>query len=603
MDDPLRAWYGSSLIFFWNIYKYFKLFYNTKESSKIHPAYRSTLQTHESASIHKFLLIQGLISTFWAITLIIFSSGVVPIYWGLSQYGTQHTGVTNVIVTGVATLATSHLHYTVQHAAAEYVAMGFYNGITLERWSYMQGIAQGSIWPPFEFKWNQWKHTWKQNLAWLLWILTWSSMGLHSASISAILQPQPTYQHVLFDDLIPCGVDPNILSVNSSLNVTVQSQLDQIAFGVGLQLGSYYNQLAGNTTTAFATRAFVKDNYGYAAIGGLINGLQEMPGVAINAQCSNTPHSPPLASLWSSVFPGLSLPSINTINGSSYFNNSISITPTSSQAIITSAPTFNLTGFQQAMYAIVNASGSGGIITLDGQGNTLGCVWNAIPKLVHVEIFNWTAFTLYSEDATSVPVPVGNAVVAAVRGMAEAINLGAHLDDGYGAGINPLMHIETREMLQVLIADGIKGSVQSYTDYCFAKSIYNPNCFLNNTSSQLAQAQTQVCRSNNRTIQQHWRFGNENNLGWLAIVLTMGFGLLTLYMVWRLWKKPQIKGIDPFKVVDGFDMGMHYDMSRSMETQVFQVKNRQVVGKQQRWDAREGSDELELMLSTPSSLT
>lgn len=132
------------------------------------------------------VLINGFIAVTWGIALAVFATGVVPIYWGLSQYGKKHDGITNVIVTGVATLSTAQLQYTVQIAVKEYAAMLLSEGFTLRKWKWMQGFADGGIWPPFHWR----KHKW----AWIVWLLTYGGMAGHSASLVAILQPRKPLQ-------------------------------------------------------------------------------------------------------------------------------------------------------------------------------------------------------------------------------------------------------------------------------------------------------------------------------------------------------------------------------------------------------------------------
>ncbi|KAE9388604.1 hypothetical protein BT96DRAFT_429639 [Gymnopus androsaceus JB14] len=112
-----------------------------------------------------------------------------------------------------------------------------------------------------------------------------------------------------------------------------------------------------------------------------------MTGVVINAQCSSTQQSRSTLPFRYMVFcfsRFTTYPTVsNFTNGSSTFN-STSIEATPSQAIITSAHSFNLNGTQQAMYAIVNATGGGAVITVDARGNMTACAWTVIPQLVDV---------------------------------------------------------------------------------------------------------------------------------------------------------------------------------------------------------------------------
>ena len=47
--------------------------------------------------------------------------------------------------------------------------------------------------------------------------------------------------HVHFDDAIPCAMDPNNVSLDVAQNLQsdIQSQIDQLSFEIGLQLGNY----------------------------------------------------------------------------------------------------------------------------------------------------------------------------------------------------------------------------------------------------------------------------------------------------------------------------------------------------------------------------
>ena len=264
----------------------------------------------------------------------------------------------------------------------------------------------------------------------------------------------------------------------------------------------------------------------------------------------------PLAALWSSAFPGQVLPAPTITNGSGTFGALLE--STSQQAVITSAPTFNLTGTQGALYAIVNGSGGGGLLTVNATGGMAGCTWTAVPRLVRLQNFDWIFATIGADNATTLPLPTGRAVYAAVQGMAQAVRLGgARLDwvqsVGFGTGGYP---VPAPVMLQTLLADALKGALTAYTTYAI--------------SAQLDPALTgaQRCHSNNRTLSLHWHFGNEYNLGWIAIGLSIVFGGLAIGLsimfrglalcaVWNLRTLERIKGPDVLKVVDAFKLGVY----------------------------------------------
>ena len=150
------------------------------------------------------LLINGLITVCWGIALIIFQTGHIPISWNLTYYGQLHRGITNVIVTGVATISTSHLKFTVQNTVREYVALLMHQGFTLRRLKWMQEFARGGIRPPFEL-WRDWRHT----VGWPLWLLVYGLMAVHSASLVAILQPRKSrceFTGRFRTELSPCRI-------------------------------------------------------------------------------------------------------------------------------------------------------------------------------------------------------------------------------------------------------------------------------------------------------------------------------------------------------------------------------------------------------------
>ena len=272
-----------------------------------------------------------------------------------------------------------------------------------------------------------------------------------------------------------------------------------------------------------------------------------------------------LAALWSAAFPGKVLPAPTITNGSGTFGALPK--STSQQAIITSSPTFNLTGTQGALYAIVNASGGGGVLTINATGGMTGCTWTAVPRLVHTQRLDWTFATIGSDDATTVPLPTGSAVYAAVQGMAQAVSLsGTRLDwvpsFSFGTGGSP---VPAAVMLQTLLADALKGTLSAYTAYAISVNI----------NSTLTGAST--CYSNNRTLSLHWHFGNEYNLGWIAIGLSIGFGGLALFVVWHLRTPPRIKGLNALEVVDAYKLGVNTVDVEVKDDSVLYVRNGRVL--------------------------
>ncbi|KAJ7055491.1 hypothetical protein C8F01DRAFT_452914 [Mycena amicta] len=505
-----------------------------------------------------FLLVNGILAVLWGIALAIFASGVVPISWNLSQYGTQHDGITNVVITGVSTLATAQLQYTIQNAVREYAAAMLYEGFTLRRWKWMQGFAEGSIWPPFAWR--------RHPFPWIVWLVVYGSMAGHSASLVAILQPEPFFDHVLFNDRMPCGVDTPALNFDlPEVSSDALTQLDQASVSMGVQLGTFYEQVAGNTSTSVVGRVFTKDTFAYGALGGLWNGLQEVPGVEFTAQCGDSKSSPSLESLWSAA--GIPLPTLNVTNGTGSFTTALK--SNSTMEIVTSSPlneTFSLaTNSPAALFSVIQVTGSGALLTINSTNSTTGCTWTTIPRLVHVQMINFTAsalpFETRAENASTYPAPIGHAVASTMRGIAQAILLGGTITPRPDANLTTIYYFpstsnhasgtlpSTATMLSTLLADGAKACFTGYSNYFAGNFFYSPIAL---------PASVAVCGSNNRTVQLHWRFGNVHGLGTVAIILNIGFGMFAVWVVsalaWR--RRTRVKGVNALEVVDAFRLGV-----------------------------------------------
>ncbi|KAJ7224597.1 hypothetical protein GGX14DRAFT_651153 [Mycena pura] len=524
------------------------------------PPSSSLLKTHLTSGLDWplfYLFANGVITFLWGIALAVFAAGKVPIAWGLSQYGQQHASTTSVAVTAISTLSTTHLKFTIQRAAEQYAAAMLCEGITLRQWEWMEGVAQSSTRPPFKFK--------EQPVRWLSWLLLFCSMAGHSASLTAILQPESFFDHRLYNDSIPCAVPASDLSFHLPMPDDAQRQLDDAVMSMGLQLYTFYEQVAGNTTMAVVGRVFTRDRYGYGAIGGLVNGLQEVPGVEFDVSCSDSGSSPSLASLWSNA--GIPFPAVNLGNGTGSFETSLK--SNSTLRIVTTGRSDNLmftldSISSVAFFSVVQLNGDGALLTVDANGSTIGCTWSAIPRLVHIQMVNFTAAALPDEtfvdkansnpDLTLYPAPIGRAVLGTLRGMAHAILYGARISPRTVAKsqIGTVYHFphappipfgslpSMPTMLAVLLADGAKAAFTAYSDVTHAS----------------------VCGSNNRTVQLHWRFGNLRGLGFLAIILNIGFGGIAMSVVyvvaggppWR--KRKRAKGVAALKVVDAFKLGV-----------------------------------------------
>ncbi|KAJ7166346.1 hypothetical protein C8R43DRAFT_1232395 [Mycena crocata] len=517
-----------------------------------------------------WLFANGLVDLLWGIALMVFSIAQVPISWDLSQYGKGHPELTNIIVNIIASVSSLHLDYTIGKTAIHHTRMALDgDGIHLRKWHRMQKFADASISPP-----RSGVLTWFPYLGWVPWFLMFGGLAIgNGASITAILQPVPYYQHVQFPDTTPCGIPPAELSF--SLNLPIQPTLDDVAFQIGLQLGNYYNQAGANVVTAVAGRSYTKDNFGYAAIGGLINGLQDMPGVEINAHCGHDTRVND--TLWDTILPDVPFPTVNIIDGAGSFSESV--TSSATLAVIAPGP-FNLTGSHVAMFSAVNTLGSGGIVTVDRKGTKNICTWDAIPRLVNVTTENFVASTLGAVNATLVPSPTAGAVLSVIQGMTEATRLGARLDWDFPLGkpaAPPGNYANSGNtsipyMLQTLIADGVKAALTAYT-LRWVELDEDPD---QDPVTVLGASVTGgSCSANNRTLSQHWRFGN-GILGIIAIGQSVGIGCLAIIVA----HKRGHARFDPFDVTEVLKLRVASpNMSGALhdEEQLLQVRAGQII--------------------------
>ncbi|RXW13772.1 hypothetical protein EST38_g12080, partial [Candolleomyces aberdarensis] len=470
----------------------------------------------------RLLLLHGVVSLCWGSALAVFSAGAVPITWALSEQGKKYPQVTNVIVTLVSTLATTHVVYVLQGVCDQYASYLVVAGFTIGQLRWMQGVKERSIFTKFPDK-----------KKWIVWFIVYAGLALHSASVVAILQPVPFWQHVLFGDSVPCGSDPNGLTMEPTyLDETLQRAVDKLSFTVGMQLGNYNEQVAGNTTSRVAGRAYSKDSYAYGALGGLENGLLEVPGVQFVAQCSSNPTE--AEAIWRSVFPERSLPE-PSMNGRDLVGFNDAPVPAQMRGINSEASAGgnaedeNISDFRHGLYALVQPTADGALMTVEPDGpqyKVTVCSWKALPKLVHAQTVNSTARSLSVEDAKVYPSIIGRATWSTLEGMARAAR--------WGASLQPIFEIPAAppspapppsQVLEIILADGGKAAMTFFNVYAYSQR--------NANRAQLAPS----CSSNNRTVSEHWKFGNARNLGYIAIVWTTGIG--TFAIVMAIWLKPR----------------------------------------------------------------
>ena len=491
-----------------------------------------------------FSLFLCIVATLWGTALVIFSTGVVFVRWSVSLWGQSHPNLINVIVTVIATLSTAQLKLVIQRVASHLAEVLVVSGFTLRSLSWIQGIKEWRLWTHLPKRWRP------------VWLLAYVAMALHSASVVAIMQPVVFVRHIFFGDIVPCGVPPGALTLfpTSSLSSQELATLDHSAYAVGLQLGGYRELVAWNITTVAFGRPYVKENISFAAVGGLINGLQNVSGVLFDVQCADDPNDNAAVSrVWSRTFPLVPFPTPNITHrsdGTSLLSGSFldPVINTSLTQAIASSRTFNLTVNDMALYGLVNANGSGGLIGVTTQG-TIACSWLAIPKHVEVITVNWISRSVTTRDASTFPEYVGRGVLATLKGVAEAIRSGSRIDMPRAnityINQNPHPDLPTAaRTLAVLLADGVRSALTGFTSML----------------EHGMHPEFRRCPSNNRTIASHWRFGNAHQLGWIAIILTPACGIAGFIILQRVSLRTRVKDVDALDVAHAFQLGFRSDL-------------------------------------------
>ncbi|KAJ7079458.1 hypothetical protein C8R44DRAFT_895684 [Mycena epipterygia] len=122
-----------------------------------------------------WLLANALLTSSLGIALIFFVGLRVPIAWDLSQLGQQHVGITNVVVTGLTTLCTTQLKYTVELAASHYAAMALHRGITLYQWDCLEALSTTKVFATLSSR-----HKWEEAVSVeVVWVLIIGTMVAH----------------------------------------------------------------------------------------------------------------------------------------------------------------------------------------------------------------------------------------------------------------------------------------------------------------------------------------------------------------------------------------------------------------------------------------
>ncbi|KJA27001.1 hypothetical protein HYPSUDRAFT_35518 [Hypholoma sublateritium FD-334 SS-4] len=102
----------------------------------------------------------------------------------------------------------------------------------------------------------------------------------------------------------------------------------------------------------------------------------------------------------------------------------------------------------------------------------------------------------------------------------------------------------TAEILETILADGGKGGMTAYNTYEW-QLLYTTH----------TAPRPPLCDPQNRTVQEHWRFGNTYNLGWIATVWTTGVGVLAVWMALRLRRQRRMPHVSVLDVAQAFALG------------------------------------------------
>ena len=83
-----------------------------------------------------------------------------------------------------------------------------------------------------------------------------------------------------------------------------------------------------------------------------------------------------------------------------------------------------------------------------------------------------------------------------------------------------------------------------------------------------------LCDPRVRTVQEHWRFGNTHNLGWIATVWTAGVGLLAVCMALWLSCQQRARRVRVLDVAEAFALGWPEAVSND---EVFYLKHGRIL--------------------------
>jgi hypothetical protein len=154
---------------------------------------------------------------------------------------------------------------------------------------------------------------------------------------------------------------------------------------------------------------------------------------------------------------------------------------------------------------------------------------------------NFTSLSLSHEPAVKYPPLISRATLWTLQGMAQAARLGASLNldvlqyrrknmfynatDGYS--YNLIRNATSAQIVETILADGGKACMTPY------------NVFLSRISGSVGD-QVEYCASHNKTVAEHYRFGNNKQFGWISVIWTTGIGMKGLRKGCRHWAPPVV---------------------------------------------------------------
>lgn len=316
------------------------------------------------------------------------------------------------------------------------------------------------------------------------------------------------------------------------------------------------DQVSANTTTAIAGRKYRKDNLAYGAVGGLIEGLQDIPGVSFSANCTESYDAGNRTEVWRMGLVDVSPPGVSNNNDSF---SELSAVPSNFQRVVShSSLSFGLSLHESAMYAVIDVLGNGAFVMVSqgevaGNAVVLTCGWKTAPRMVHVQMVNFTSLALNHEAADQYPTVVSRATWATLQGMAQAARLGASLNldvlqfrrrdmfynvtSGYSYNLG--RNATSAQIVETILGDGGKATMTPYND--FLSRLYGS-----------VGDQVDYCFSHNKTVAEHYRFGNNKHFGWISVIWTTGMGALGIWAALWMSRKQRVEGMSPLGAAGGF---------------------------------------------------